>query len=217
MRIHADLSLPAIVTPDDYRWVASPQAGVTRMMLDRVGDECARATSIVRYAPGSIFPRHAHPGGEEILVLSGTFSDDSGDHPAGSYLRHPSDSCHAPSSAQGATIFVKLRQMSPMDARRVRIDTKDPGNWSSIDGGAVCALHEHDGERVALRRLPAGQVLEYDRSMLVEILILDGELCAQDKRFPAGSWLRLPAGHHDGFRAGNAGLTAYIKTGHPPC
>lgn len=73
MRIHADFTRRVNLSTDDMPWVPSPQAGVERRMLDRIGQEKARATSLVRYAPGSVFPAHAHPGGEEILVLSGTF------------------------------------------------------------------------------------------------------------------------------------------------
>ena len=217
MRIHADFSLPAIVVPDEHRWVPSPQAGVTRMMLDRVGGECARATSLVRYAPGSIFPRHVHPGGEEILVLSGTFSDDEGEHPAGCYLRHPSGSSHTPSSMQGATIFVKLQQMAPGDTRHVRIDIRDPSNWTSRDGIAMCSLHEHDGETVAMLRLPSGRVLSLGDAAMVEVFVLEGELRRHDARFAVHSWLRLPRGHHDHWSAGDGGLTVYLKTSRLPC
>jgi hypothetical protein len=58
-------------------------------MLDRIGDEVARATSIVRYAPASHFSPHVHDGGEEFLVLEGTFQDEHGDYPVGSYVRNP--------------------------------------------------------------------------------------------------------------------------------
>jgi anti-sigma factor ChrR (cupin superfamily) len=75
--VHPDFSQRVTVTADEHRWVSSPQAGVTRMMLDRLGGEQARATSLVRYAPASVFPPHGHPGGEEILVLSGIFSDNA--------------------------------------------------------------------------------------------------------------------------------------------
>ena len=122
MRINADFSLRASVTPDAYRWVPSPQAGVERVMLDRVGAEIARATSIVRYAPQSSFPAHQHPGGEEILVLAGTFSDETQDYPAGWYLRNPPGSSHRPSSREGATIFVKLWQFDPADRTAVTIN-----------------------------------------------------------------------------------------------
>ena len=106
MLINADFTRRAIVACQQRQWVASPQDGVERVMLDRVGAEKARATSLVRYAPDSCFPRHLHPGGEEILVLWGTFSDGSGDYPAGWYLRNPPGSSHQPSSAEGAVIFV---------------------------------------------------------------------------------------------------------------
>lgn len=53
MLINADFSRPAIVAADQYHWVASPQSGVERVMLDCVGSNRAPATSIVRYAPGS--------------------------------------------------------------------------------------------------------------------------------------------------------------------
>ena len=75
MRLNADFSASVIVRPEDYEWVDSPMPGVERMMLDRIGDEVARATSLVRYAPGSTFSPHVHTGGEEFLVLEGEFAD----------------------------------------------------------------------------------------------------------------------------------------------
>ena len=150
MLLNADFSRLAVVTPDRHDWVASPQAGVTRVMLDRVGGEVARATSIVRYVAGSRFPSHRHPGGEEILVLSGVFSDEAGDYPAGWYLRSPPGSSHAPSSAPGTTIFVKLLQMSGEERAPVRIDTRDRGNWTRDGGRGLCPLFSDGRERVVL-------------------------------------------------------------------
>ena len=60
-------------------------------MLDRIGDEVARATSIVRYAPHSHFSPHTHGGGEEFLVLDGVFQDEHGDYPAGHLCPQPAD------------------------------------------------------------------------------------------------------------------------------
>lgn len=159
MLVNADFAHPAIVAPHQYRWTSSPQGGVERVMLDRVGAERARATSIVRYASGSRFPRHLHPGGEEILVLSGTFSDENGDYPAGWYLRNPPGSSHQPFSAEGAVIFVKLWQMRSDEDRRVRIDTRDPKAWRHCDGREVRALFADEIESVCLQRVPAGERL----------------------------------------------------------
>src|SRR6516164_874374 len=49
MLVNADFSRRVVIAPEDYRWIASPRGEVERMMLDRLGGEEARATSIVRY------------------------------------------------------------------------------------------------------------------------------------------------------------------------
>jgi anti-sigma factor ChrR (cupin superfamily) len=116
MLVNPDFSKRVVITPEQHRWVSSPQGGVDRMMLDRLGEEQARATSIVRYAEGSAFPQHAHPAGEEILVLSGTFSDESGDDSAGWYLRNPPGSSHRPSSRDGATLYLKTGHLAALQA-----------------------------------------------------------------------------------------------------
>lgn len=70
--------------------------GVQRRVLEREDAESGRATSIVRYAPGSAFSPHVHAGGEEFLVLEGIFSDESGDFGPGMYVRNPIGSKHLP-------------------------------------------------------------------------------------------------------------------------
>ncbi|MGO4478503.1 cupin domain-containing protein [Massilia sp. 2TAF26] len=214
MFVNADFSRRVIVEPGQYEWVASPQAGVERMMLDRIGEEKARATSIVRYAPDSRFPPHAHPGGEEILVLSGTFSDETGDFPAGWYLRNPPGTSHQPSSAEGALIFVKLRQMMPDDERHVRIDTRDSAAWRREGDRMVCPLFSSPAEQVCLQRLEAGQVVLNGVVGGAELLVLDGEIADRERRYGPGSWIRLPAGEQGDLIAGRQGVSFYLKTGH---
>ena len=189
MLVNADFSRAVVITPDQYHWVASPEAGVERMMLDRIGDEKARATSIVRYAAGSEFPRHVHPAGEEILVLSGTFSDEGGDYPAGWYLRSPPGSSHRPFSHPGAVIFVKLRQMQADDDHTVRIDTQP---WQHLQGWAELSLFSGPAERVVLRRLEPGEPLFGARIDSAELLVLTGALHFEGNACPPGSWIRLP-------------------------
>jgi anti-sigma factor ChrR (cupin superfamily) len=87
MNLHGDCRQPVALNTQALPWVLSPSPGVERRLLERLGDEVARATSVVRYAPGSRFARHGHGGGEEILVLEGTFADEQGTYPAGTYLR----------------------------------------------------------------------------------------------------------------------------------
>lgn len=214
MHINADFSCPATVTPNQYQWVSSPMAGVERVMLDRVGEEKARATSIVRYAPNSHFPRHLHPGGEEIFVLTGTFSDEHGHYPAGWYLRNPPASSHQPFSVEGATIFVKLWQMQPGDSQTIRIDTREPSSWQRQDGCEVCPLFSDDIEQVCLQRLAPSQNLYADSANSAELLVLDGSVVMADKTFERGSWIRQPKGDCPQIAANAQGATVYLKTGH---
>lgn len=214
MRIHADFSRPVVVTPDRYRWTPSPQPGVERVMLDRIGTEQARATSLVRYAPASRFPAHDHPGGEEILVLSGTFSDAEGRFPAGWYLRNPPGSSHQPYSGEGALIFVKLWQMKLGEQRSVRIDTRAKSAWRHAQDRDVCPLFSDGAERVALERLAPGTPVFAHAVESAELLVVTGELRFDGQRCPQGSWIRLPAGAYPGLAAGDAGATLFLKTGH---
>jgi anti-sigma factor ChrR (cupin superfamily) len=214
MLVNADFSRRAIVTPDHYRWVPSPQHGVERVMLDRLGGEQARATSIVRYAPGSHFPAHRHLGGEEILVLSGTFSEGDEHYPAGWYMRNPPGSIHQPFSKEGALIFVKLWQMSRDESRRVRIDTSDPTPWRRLGSREVRPLFSGDAEQVWLQRLAQGETLFAEAVDSAELLVLAGEVVAGDQSCARGSWMRLPAGEYPEIAAGARGATVYLKTGH---
>jgi len=79
MNINADYSKRVVMNHHDLPWISSPTSGVERRMLERRGDEVAKATSIVRYQPRSKFPEHFHEFGEEIFVLDGILSDETGE------------------------------------------------------------------------------------------------------------------------------------------
>ena len=215
MQIHADLTQRAVVNSHALAWVPSPLPGVERRMLDRDGAEVARATSIVRYAPGSYFAPHTHGGGEEFLVLDGVFSDEMGDFPKGMYVRNPVGSSHQPHSAEGATIFVKLQQFDPADQAFVRVDTTR-AHWlpGLVEGLTVLPLHRYNTEQVALVRwAPGCQFTPHCHLGGEEILVLEGEFCDEQGRYPEGTWLRNPPGsHHTPFS--DAGCLLYVKTGH---
>lgn len=216
MLVNADFTRRVALAPSSSRsgWVASPRRGVERLMLDRLGAEHGRATSMVRYAPRTSFPRHEHPGGEEILVLSGTFSDEQGDYPAGWYLRNPPGSSHSPFSEDGTEIFVKLWQMPLSETRAVRIDTRDPSAWREDAGRVICPLFSAGTERVYLRRLAESEALFSASVESAELLVLSGELVAGPLLYPKGSWMRLPAGQYPEIAARTNGALVYIKTGH---
>lgn len=212
MLINADFKRCVFVAAQDYHWVASPQPGVERVMLDRIGEEQARATSVVRYAPGSRFPEHTHPGGEEILVLKGTFSADGEDFPAGWYLRNPPGSAHCPSSHEGALIFVKLRQMHPDECAHLRVNTGDLSLWERRGDCDMCPLFADKYEDVKLVRAGPDRSVISSPHQAAELLVLDGEVMCNGAHYPRGSWIRLPAGPKPDVLAGAPGATVYLKT-----
>jgi len=218
MRIRADFSKQAIVNRSEADWISSPESGVDRIMLDRIGDEVARATSIVRYAPGSKFSRHEHAIGEEFFVLAGVFSDEHGDYPAGTYVRNPPGSGHSPFSTGGCRILVKLRQFDPADLSPVVIDTGDARQWRTDGAGQAARidLHEFGNEKVQMLRLPKGYThgVEVGRGG-IECLVIDGEVGFAGQVLPEESWLRLPAGT-DLQLVATEETTLWVKTGHLP-
>ena len=216
LNLNDDFSRRVVAPIDDYAWTPSPQPGVTRRMLDRVGGEVARATSVVRYAQNSRFERHVHGGGEEILVLEGVFSDEAGDHPAGSYLRNPPGSAHAPYSREGCVLFVKLWQFAPGDLQAVRIDTlSEPWRAGLVPGLSVMPLHSHDGIDTALVKwAPQTRFNTHTHPGGEEILVLDGLFQDEAGDYPAGTWLRSPRWSRHTPLTGAEGALIYVKVGH---
>lgn len=216
MELNADFSQRVVVHAARLQWMPSPSGGVERRMLDRIGDEVARATSIVRYAPESHFSAHTHGGGEEFLVLDGTFQDEHGDYPAGFYVRNPPTSRHTPGSATGCTIFVKLWQFDPADRTPVRLDTRSmtytPASGRS--GVQVLALYRDAREDVRLERWAPGAVIELTEQGGIEVLVLAGGFEEEGEHFQPQSWLRLPAGRALRATAGSAGCMVWLKNGH---
>jgi len=216
MQLNADFSKKAVINSNDEPWVASPLPGVERRMLERIGGEhAARATTIVRYEPGSRFSAHTHGGGEEFIVLEGTFSDEHEDYKTGTYVRNPVGSKHSPFSEKGCTIFVKLQQMEPEDQDFVRIDTTGAA-WlpGLVDGLEVMPLHQYGSENIALVRWqPGTQFQPHTHPLGEEILVLEGTFEDEHGTYPKGTWLRSPPGSsHTPFTT--QGCTIYVKTGH---
>lgn len=215
--INADFEQRVVIQPTDYHWIESPMPGVERMMLDRVGDEVARATSVVRYAPHSEFSSHTHNGGEEFLVLEGVFSDEHQSYSKGSYVRNPIGTSHTPKiGKEGATIFVKLYQFDRDDKEQKMIDTQNsPWQQGLVDGLTVMPLHEFKGEHAALVQwAPHTQFQVHKHWGGEEIFVLEGTFYDEYGRYPKGSWLRSPhMSQHTPFTKEDGALI-YVKVGH---
>lgn len=216
MNLNADFKRRAVVHGDAIDWIDSPMPGVSRKMLDRVGDEVARATSIVRYAPDSHFSTHTHGGGEEFLVLDGIFQDEHGAYPAGSYVRNPPQTQHTPGSKAGCIILVKLWQFMPSDRREVRLSldqvpmTPDPLRRHVL----VQPLHQDAHESVRVETWAADKEIILDPAGGLEIFVLDGDFAEGGEGFRSWSWLRLPVGQRLQALTGAAGARVWVKEGH---
>lgn len=230
MKINANFKLFAATNFDAAKYIPSPAYGVNRFMLDRVGEEKARATTIVQYQPNSKFPPHTHIGGEEFVVLEGTFKDQFGEFPAGTYVRNPIDSQHAPwVDADGCTILVKLLQMADTgegtDPLHLRFDeSKQENKTTDTDYGSVLEMYSNaqTGERVEMCWLDPNATLPQEADAKdggEELFVVDGSLTLADKdEYTKWGWIRFPPGGHDTkrtpLRAGNDGAKVYRKTGH---
>jgi len=204
-----------IIETDKLGWVDSPLPGVQRRMLEREGKESGRATSVVRYAKGSHFSEHTHTGGEEFLVLDGIFSDNSGDHGPGMYVRNPVGSRHTPYSENGCTLFVKLGQMDKTDQTFVKTDTSKKA-WlpGMVDGLSVMSLHQYGMESTAMVKWqPGTQFNRHTHPGGEEIFVVEGTFEDEHGQYPKGTWIRNPSySTHTPFST--KGCTIFVKTGH---
>ena len=215
MHIHSDYSQRVVIHQDSLNWTPSPVPGIERRMLDRVGDEVARATSIVRYLPGSQFTLHQHELGEEILVLEGQFSDEHADYPAGTYLKNPPGTSHSPSTETGCVLLVKLRHLDPEDRQACVINTRT-ASWypGLVPGLSVLPLSEYGTTHTAMVRwAPKTYFNPHRHYGGEEIFVVDGVFEDEHGRYPAGSWIRSPhLSAHQPYSV--EGCTIFVKTGH---
>ncbi len=215
MDLNADFSQRVLLHGDAIVWTPSPIPGVDRRMLDRIGGEVARATSIVRYAPSSHFATHTHDGGEEFIVLDGMFQDEHGDYPAGTYIRNPPTTRHRPGSAIGCTIFVKLWQFDLADRIAVTIDMNAVTAVDAPDrpGVSVLTLFNDARENVRVEVWAPRTVVDLNMPDGAELLVLEGTCVESGEPMRDQSWLRVPIGGHLSAIAGEKGVRVWIKTG----
>lgn len=214
MRVNADFGQRTLVRFAENEWVPSPAPGVERKMLDRIGEEVARATTIVRFAPGSAFSAHVHDGGEEYLVLDGVFQDEDGDFPVGSYVRNPPTSSHTPAAQGGATILVKLHQFDLADRTQVQLRSH-AAEWTAADDGSESlGLHSDAREHVVMERWAPGTVHQMDATGGLEVFVVEGSIDEGGDTLGRWDWLRLPVGSDFEATAGAEGALVWVKMGH---
>ncbi len=216
MKINADFNERVVVHSASLDWIDSPMTGVSRRPLDRIGGEVARATTIVKYEPGSKFSPHVHTGGEEFVVLEGVFQDEHGDFPVGSYIRNPPQSRHTPGSESGCVIFVKLWQFDMQDRTHVRLNSNFMKPVTSPDqqGVQTSPLYFDENEEVFLQHWAPDTEVEVAAEHGLEALVINGSFTNQQDELVKESWLRLPSGQPLKAVAGANGAKVWIKRNH---
>ena len=215
--LNMDRSLRMAIETAGMPWEESPSVGVRRKKLEREAAESGQVTSVVRYDADSRFPAHVHPRGEEIFVLSGVFMDEHNSYPAGTYLRNPPGTRHAPGSKDGCDLLVKLNMFDPDDLEPVCIQTRT-ADWlpGLVPGLSVMPLHSFKTEHVALVRWdPDTRFKPHTHPGGEEIFVLNGLFEDEQGVYPQGTWLRNPPySQHLPFT--HDGCTIFVKTGHIP-
>lgn len=172
-------------------------------------------TMLTRFDPGGYFPLHGHPGGEEILVLEGNFTDETGIHPPGTYMLNPEGFVHRPYSEEGCLTFVKLRQHGGKTRQQIRTNIFD-NPWQSgvIPQIQTQLLYEQEGfrEKVWIERwLPNTRVSDVVETEVKEIFVIDGTWSDELGSYSKGSWLRYPPNYS--YRpSSKTGCLIYVKS-----
>jgi quercetin dioxygenase-like cupin family protein len=96
----------------DREWRPTDYPGIERSLF-RNNDAGGRS-SVVRLAQGARFPRHAHHGTEEVVVLSGVVRIGGVELAAGDYLFTQPGEEHDVVAVSDATIFVSSQKATPV-------------------------------------------------------------------------------------------------------
>jgi len=212
--LNMDFSKAVCLRPDDQEWVMSPADGVSRAHLERIAEESGHVTSFVMFEPGSYFPPHNHPNGEEVFVLDGVFSDENGDYPTGTYIRNPPGSFHKPFTKEGCKLFVKLEQFKSNDTEHVVIRPEDQQWGQGIGNLKVLPLHTHGTVSTALVAWPKDEVFQPHNHMGgEEIVVINGRFIDEFGEYPEGTWLRNPH-MSEHFPHVEDETLIYVKVGH---
>jgi anti-sigma factor ChrR (cupin superfamily) len=215
--INGNLMIRSAVDTARIQWTPSPSRTVWRKRVHLVGPpEAGQVTSVVRYEPGATFPVHDHPGGEEILVLEGIFSDEHGDWPAGTYLLNPEGFRHAPFSRNGCVLFVKLRQYPGRAREHVTIMIESIA-WQTgaRPGTDVKPLYSQAGcsDTMRLERwAPHADLDRVEYANGAEFFVLEGSFADEAGTYGPHAWLRLPEGTSHAPTT-STGCILYIKEG----
>ena len=91
------------LTQDELPWEPfRPGVDIYRLYGNGQG---GAAAALLRYQPGASVPKHDHTGFEHIFVLSGSQTDQNGEHQAGTLVINPPSTNHSVISHAGCIVL----------------------------------------------------------------------------------------------------------------
>lgn len=213
MTVNMDFSRQLSCDTATAAWQTGAEDGVARCILEQA-EEAGHVTFVGRFPAGFGIPPHPHPGGEEVLVLDGSFFDGDGSYPAGSYLRLPRGYTHATETPEGCTLFVKVGQVDPAETARVAADPDVADFTPTSLGLSRRVLYQGGGEEAFLVRFaPGAAAPHHSHGGGEEVFIVEGSLVDDGVRHGAGTWLRYPDGSSHQPHSPD-GCLLFVKRGH---
>jgi putative transcriptional regulator len=101
-----EVAIPGVELPEPlrglvrsrWRWLAP---GISRIAIDVPGATPREHVSLIRVAPGQSMPDHGHHGWEATCVLTGSFTDVTGEYGPGDVAETDMDMMHQPIAGTG--------------------------------------------------------------------------------------------------------------------
>ena len=203
--MNSDYDKKALINTDDESWVKTDFEGISKKILALKDNE---ETSLIKLEKNSILNNTSQINSVEILVLEGTYSNEFGDFPEGTYLRFEKEDEVLVKAKENCVIFRKTNHFS--NSQNININTKTT-SWLLGQGNLeVMPL----AEQTALVKWPKNErFLPHKHWGGEEIFVLNGIFMDEYGEYPKNTWIRSPhLSEHYPFV--NEETIIFVKTGH---
>ena len=203
--MNSDYEQKALIDTNTIQWQETQVKNVFKKILAIKDKE---ETSLIRLNEGSVLNQEQKINSVEIFVLEGTYINEYGEYPQGTYLRLPEENEALVKSDKACVIFRKTNFFT--DKQKIIIDT-NATLWLQGQGNLeVMPLYE----QTALVKWPKGErFIPHKHWGGEEIIVLKGVFMDEYGEYPKGSWIRSPhLSEH--FPYVNEETIIFVKTGH---
>ena len=216
MNINEDILKKAAVHARTSSWKVDKRRKCEVLYLDLLDKVKPVATMIVRMPPSTAWRPETLSGGKEVYVLEGTFQDERGAYPKGSYMRFPPGTRQQGFSDTGCLLFVKTWQFKRSDRRLVNIDAAASPVYRPYarSGVSVQPVFGDDREDVRLEHWSANHRMAINQINGLELLVLNGQIHEPSITYKQYSWLRIPPNQSVNLIVGDIPARVLIKESH---